>query len=222
MLFWRNSTVYEASLFLATIFGSPRDVSAVVPRLVPDLYLSCSSPHQNIIHAILVSSVHHLQAAYPSQIPFQQYLDTIPHHLFPKESEGRKWLSSLAVSLRTCQYALLERGTRRPAILQILGQDSKLEDSLGLSAVLVAVDSLRAKARDTAWTVMRSAYRELVCHADSINTRKWLERSLCLQSTVSETFMVSLDQFLEQQRLHGAVRAKEGVEGRWIVSKIRS
>ncbi|KAF8628590.1 hypothetical protein AX15_003814 [Amanita polypyramis BW_CC] len=215
--------VYETSLFLAAVFGSLRDASAVAPRLVPDLYLSCPGPHRNIVHAILVSSMHHLLTEYPSQVPFQQYLNFIPHHLFPKESAARKWLTSLAARLRSCQHVSFERETRRSTILRVLEQESsEPEGNLGLSAVLAAVDGLRAKARDSAWTVMRSAYRELVCRADSMNTRRWLERSLCLQSTVSETFTVSLDEFLEQQKLRGAVRAKEGVEGHWIVSKIRS
>ena len=87
---------------------------------------------------------------------------------------------------------------------------------------MVAVDSLRAKVRETAWTVMRSAYRELACHVGSMDTRNWLERSLCLKSTISESFTIPLEQFLDQQSSLGTIRAKEGVEGRWIVCKIRS
>ena len=152
-------------------------------------------------------------------------MDSIPHQLFPKDSAARKWLNSLATCLRKRQYAVFDRETRRSTILHALGLQEEvpgLSEHLGLLAVLAAVDSLRAKARETAWTVMRSAYRELACHVDSTNTRSWLERSLCLASTISEAFTIPLEQFLDQQNSLGAVRAKEGIEGRWIVCKIRS
>ncbi|SRR6266550_848622 len=217
--------VYETSLFLAIIFESPRHASVIIPHLVPDLYLPCSEHSQHVTFTILASSVHHLLAQYPSQGLFHQHLDSIPHQLFPKDSKARKWLTSLASCLRKRQYAMFERESRRSTILRVLclqEEELGLSKHLGSLAVLVAVDSLRAKARETAWTVMRSAYRELACHVGSMDTRNWLERSLCLKSTISESFTIPLEQFLDQQSSLGAVRAKEGVEGRWIVCKIRS
>lgn len=169
--------------------------------------------------------MHQLLVTYPSQGPFHQHLDSIPHQFFPKDSSARKWLTSLASHLRNRQYASFERQTRRSTTLDILGleaRDCNPEEHLGLLAVLAAVDNLRARIRETAWTVVRSAYRELACHVESVNTRSWLERSLCLQSSTSDIFTVTLEQFLEQQRLLGAIKSKEGVEGRWIVCKIRS
>lgn len=217
--------VYETSLLLAIVFGSLRHASAIVPHLVPDLYLSCPVHSQNVVPAILVSSIYHLLAKYPSQGPFHQHMDSIPHQLFPKESAARKWLTALAACLRKRQYAVFERESRRSTILHVLGleeEEPRLSEHLGSMAVLVAMDSLRAKARETAWTVMRSAYRELTCHVDSTNTRSWLERSLCLGSTSAEALTIPLEQFLDQQNSLGAVRAKEGIEGRWIICKIRS
>ena len=216
--------VYETSLLLAVAFGSLRHASAIVPHLVPDLYRSCPVYSQYVTSAILVSSIYHLLANYPSQGPFTQHMDSIRHQLFLKDSAARKWLTSLATCLRKRQYAVFDRETRRSTILHALGLqegDPGLSEHLGSLAVLAAVDSLRAKARETAWTVMRSAYRELACHVDSTNTRSWLERSLCLGSTISEAFTIPLEQFLDQQNSLGAVRAKEGIEGRWIVCKIR-
>jgi len=217
--------VYETSLFLAIIFGSPRHASVIIPHLVPDLYLSCSEHSQYVISPILASSVHHLLAHYPSQGLFHQHLDSIPHQLFPKDSKARKWLTSLASCLRKRQYTVFEIETRRLTILRVLclqEEPGLSKQDLGSLAVLAAVDSLRAKARETAWTVMRSAYRELACHVGSMDTRNWLERSLCLKSTISDSFTIPLDQFLDQQSSLGTVRAKEGVEGRWIVCKVRS
>ena len=91
-------------------------------------------------------------------------------------------------------------------ILHALGLRAGMSEHLGLLAVLVAVDSLRAKATQT---VMRSAYRELACHVDSTNTHSWLELSLCLGSTISRAFTIPLEQFLDQQNFLGAVRARD-------------
>lgn len=215
--------VYETSLFLAIIFDSPRHASAMVSHLVPEMYLSCPLPHHNITFAIIVSLIHHLLVTYPTQGLFQQHLDSIPHHLFAKYSEARKWLITLAACLRNRHYTSFERETRRSTTLRVLGQEDKDPDSvhLGLLAIFVGIDGLRAKARESAWSVMRVAYRELVCHAEYTNTRNWLERSLCLQSAVSEACNVSLDHWLRQQNAVGSIRAKEGAEGRWIVCKTR-
>ncbi|KAF8627424.1 hypothetical protein AX17_006239 [Amanita inopinata Kibby_2008] len=216
--------VYETSLFLATAFASPRHSSAIVHHLVPDLYLSCPAPHQNLIFTIFVSLIHQLVINYPSQGPYVQQLDSIPLCLFPKDSEARKWIASLSASLRTRNYVRFEEQSVRSTLLRVLGlqqeQESKLETNLGLLAICTAVDGLRIKVRETAWTVMRSVYRELTCHVES-ETRDWLGRSLCLHSVLSEDFAISLDHWLEKQHSLGAVRPKEGVQGRWIVCKIR-
>ncbi|KAK2465382.1 hypothetical protein APHAL10511_002736 [Amanita phalloides] len=215
--------VYETSLFLAIIFGSLRHASAIIPHLFSHLYLTCQTPHENAaVLAALVSSMHYLLANYPSQGPFHQHLDSIHHRLLPKDSKERKWLTSLAAYLRNRQYASFERKSQKSAILHVLERKEQNTEDLGLLAVFTAVDGLRAKARETTWTVMRSAYRELACHAGSADTRDWLERSLCLRSIISEASTIALERFLEQQSSLGAVRARQGIEGRWIVCKIRS
>ena len=187
------------------------------------MYLSCPPPHQNVMPTILVSLIHHLLATYPAQGPFHQHLDSIPHRVFPKSCEARKWVNTLATSLRSRHYVSLERETRQSTISRVLGQDGQQldSDSLGALAVFTAVDNLRAKARETAWSVMRVAYRELSCHTESTSTRSWLEQSLLLQSAISESYTITLDNWLGQQNSIGAIRAKEGVEGRWIVCKTR-
>lgn len=93
---------------------------------------------------------------------------------------------------------------------------------LAQTSILVVLDNLRSKARDTAWTVIRSAYREFSCDAKSEDTKIWLSRSLSLQpllNTDDRTW--SPEGWLEEQAIHGGTRKKEGVEGRWIVCKVR-
>ncbi|PFH49947.1 hypothetical protein AMATHDRAFT_146437 [Amanita thiersii Skay4041] len=220
--------VYETSLFLSSIFASPRHASAIIPYLVPELYLSCPSPHPNVMPAILVSLAHHLLVSYPSQGPFQQQLDSIPTSVFPKTSVARLWIASLSASVRTRDYAKFEKLSRQTSILHALGlpenslpqSGSGQKSDLGLLAICASIDALRHRTRETTWSVMRSAYRELACQSES-QTRSWLERSLCLQSNLSSQSTMALDDWLQQQSELGTVRPKEGVEGRWIVCKIR-
>ena len=88
----------------------------------------------------------------------------------------------------------------------------------------VLVDSVRAKARATAWLVIRSAYRELHCVPPPVDvpvvaasTSEWLARSLALHPAEA---MKAVDIWLEQKCAEGEVRRKEGAEGRWIVCKV--
>ena len=86
-------------------------------------------------------------------------------------------------------------------------------------AFYAVVDTLRAKARESTWTVIRSAYREISCHADS-PTRDWLAKSLALQPVLPDSDSATLDQWLQGKSSLNQVRQKEGVEGRWIICKV--
>lgn len=93
--------------------------------------------------------------------------------------------------------------------------------NLAKKALFSLVDALRGKAREATWSVIRSAYRELSCHAEAEGTRDWLMRSLALYSVFPDASGVSVDEWLEKQTRLGRVRPKEGAEGRWIICKIR-
>ena len=95
---------------------------------------------------------------------------------------------------------------------------------LGPRALLFVVDSLRRKAGDSAWDTIRSAYRELSCDPSSLGTKTWLRKSLCLDSVIlgdSSSSDSELESWLEQKIPLGHVRHREGVEGRWIICKVR-
>lgn len=104
------------------------------------------------------------------------------------------------------------------APLSLLPQASP---SLAQRALFTLVESVRAKARISAWNVIRSAYREISCNAESEDTHAWLMRSLCLQSVIYDGHSVEPEQWLEQQSAIGHVRRKEGFEGRWVLSRVR-
>lgn len=102
-------------------------------------------------------------------------------------------------------------------------------DDLALEAMCVLVDGVRAKARATAWLVIRSAYRELHCVSSPADvpvahasTSEWLARSLALRPLGCPGIEATkaVDVWLEQKCTEGEVRRKEGAEARWIVCKV--
>lgn len=235
--------VYETSLFLAILFDSPRQTTLILCHLIPNLYSTLSTPLRNL--TTILSLVHHLVAAYPSQTTFRQHLHSLASSLLPPDSEPSAWITSLAASLRSLNYHQFEKLTRPSSLFQLLKavhqqQKSKTShatvptfasetfdppcsnNNLANRALQTLVESLRLRAREKTWHVIRSAYRELACYPDSGTTRDWLERSLCLSSIITTTKRLSVDEWLQTKSLEGQVRKKDGSsEGKWIICKVR-
>jgi len=232
--------VFEISLFLATIFDSPRQTTAILTHLIPVLYPSFSTPLRNL--TTLLSLIHHLVAAYPSQVPFHQHLRSLPPSVLHQNSESIVWITSLASSLRSLNYSKFEALTRissfshffmvphelqsktAPAEVSVSTSETPGYSCSGVNlanrALQTLVESLRSKAREKTWHVIRSAYRELACHPGFEATRGWLERSLALSAIVPTDTRTDVDDWLEIKSLEGHVRKKEGAsEGRWIICK---
>ena len=129
-------------------------------------------------------------------------------------------------------YAKFGSLSDKKSVLEVIGESTTTLDEnwihansdLGTRALLFVVDSLRRKAGDSAWDTIRSAYRELSCDPSSLGTKTWLRKSLCLDSVIlgdSSSSDSELESWLEQKIPLGHVRHKEGVEGRWIICKVR-
>ncbi|KAF8867620.1 hypothetical protein BD779DRAFT_1694702, partial [Infundibulicybe gibba] len=215
--------VYETSLYLSTLFESQRQAISVIHQLVPELYLSivpttsASLQRNHCIPPILVALVHHLVAVYPSQSQFDQLLSSIPISLFPKNLRAYKWIKSVSASLRCRNYVKFEELTRKYAV-DSLFEDGDGGNQLSRKALYFIVDSLRKKARDTAWKVICSSYREIT---NATDTRDWLKRSLCLDSIIANRNGLEIEQWLQERSKVGDIRQKENIEGRWIVCKNR-
>ncbi|CAL1712457.1 unnamed protein product [Somion occarium] len=105
---------------------------------------------------------------------------------------------------------------------------------LARDALFTLIDNLRSKARNTTSLVLRSAYRELHCDISSKGTTgtvsptcHWLCRSLALPSVSPEyvdddTVVFLIDKWLQEKRAAEEIRPKEGVEGRWILCKVKA
>ncbi|KAJ7867992.1 hypothetical protein B0H13DRAFT_2064903 [Mycena leptocephala] len=218
--------VYETSLYLAVVFDSPRHISPVIPALMSYFQLPSTEPHRNCVQTVLVCLLHHLVAGYPSQREFRAHLTSVPKAFFPDGSAERVWITSVAGCIRARNYAKINKLTQ---VYSLPVDDTTLSFALRESnpelpckALYHLVDSLRNKTREMAWTVMRTAYRELSCQVDSqLNTRGWLERSLGLVAGILGECSIDLNEWLDRESGLGHIRRKDGVEGRWIVCKPR-
>ncbi|KAG6850338.1 hypothetical protein H0H93_014611 [Arthromyces matolae] len=204
--------VYETSLYFAVLFESPKQTTAIIHPLVPSMYRAAPQPHKNRLIIVLISLLHHLIAVYPSQGTFRQFFDTIPSEFLPKTSEAHAWITALARSIRTIDYASFSALTSPSRLstflddkddlsqaLQSLSLNNDDKESLPRRSFFTLMHSLRAKFQATTWNVVRSAYREISCNDEHLTLEQWLEK----EST------------------HGHSRQKEGADGRWLIYKPR-
>ncbi|PPQ85178.1 hypothetical protein CVT25_004185 [Psilocybe cyanescens] len=227
---------YETSLYLSALFDSPKQTISIIPHLLPVRHEHPPkfTSHGPSIYTVLISLLHHLVAQYPSQGTYFQQLDSIPNALLTANSDVMKWMTSLTRCLRARNYAKFANLSQRSHVMDILqpslDKDKALSDTptgpesdgdLGLKAVLNLLEALRKNAGDTAWTTIRSAYRELSCDSISSETQAWLSRSLCLDSLLDPSFSDDAEKWLIDRTPAGHVRRKEGAEGKWIICKVR-
>ena len=223
---------YETSSYLAVLFESNHQASSIFFHLVPELYLNVQESRDRCQITILISLLHNLVSAYPSQSLFRDRLHALPHHIFPQGTAAYLWLSSLSSSLRCRNYVKFEEVTRPTAFAQLLGKSlhksddvpthSKYDPYLCDDAFHALVDKLRTVSRTMTWSVIRHAYRELSFRVELEGTRDWLTRSLALQSVLpGAKSHVPVEEWLEDKAAEGHVRQKEGVEHTYIISKVR-
>ena len=123
-------------------------------------------------------------------------------------------------------YARLAILGNNSRISYIISQGLKSTNSqivsfnLAHDAVLRILDALRQKVAETAWGIIRSAYRELWTDEAGEVTRTWLARSLSLESVHDGDRTIEVLEWLERKVAVGHVRKKDG-QSRWIVCKAR-
>ncbi|KAL4259302.1 hypothetical protein AB1N83_010874 [Pleurotus pulmonarius] len=192
--------VYETSLFLAAIFDSQKQLNSVIPQL-PSLHSS-------------VSEAAHLQ-----------HFDLLPPSFLPRDSAARKWITSVAASLRTHNYVKFAELTHPDAFSHFTAGKASpspsADNSTAHLALQAVVDSLRRRSRDETWNILRTSYREWSCQHDYDYTRTWLEKCLVLRSVSPSGQNITAEQWLEGHTKDRHVRPKEGIDGRWIVCKPR-
>lgn len=189
------------------------------------------------ICSVLISLLHYLTVFYPSQSTYYQHRDSIPDDLLPRNSALSAWLRAITQSMRTRNYARFSSLSQETVILALVNQSrfqAKVDESwsdgqsvspqnnaLATKALIFLAQILRKKVCDTSWSVIRSAYREISCNNDSPETKDWLKRMLTLQPLNSENKEHIIEAWLDEKASLGHVRRKDGVEGRWIICKVR-
>lgn len=215
--------VYETSFHLAVLFNVHRQIGSIIPHLFGDLLRTNISNEKDPSVAILVCLLYHLVAEYPSQLTYRNFLDSLPSVFRFKDTSAYTWIKNLSRSIRTRNYVQFELLTHQSALVDLVGDrcpDPTSIQHVARLAFYFLVDCLHSRNRSTTWTVLRSAYRELSCHSES-ETRAWLTRTLVLHPVASPKAVADLDGWLESESLLGHVRRKDGVDGRWIVCKVR-
>jgi hypothetical protein len=226
-------------MLLSILFAAPAQTTSIISHLVPGMYATQRDLPSSSESSTVVSLLHFLAIGYPSQSRYMEHLGSVPKAFL--SAVPRRWLRDLTCALRQHNFARLERLTTRASALKALRLDPEVDiksrnsttegpANLVLEAMCTLLDSLRARARETAWAVLRSAYRELSCprpsEAAPSHTRDWLLRSLTLQAVAYKKARdkddTLLDEWIQQRVSSGELRPKEGVDGRWIVCKAKS
>ncbi|KAJ3828173.1 hypothetical protein EV361DRAFT_384627 [Lentinula raphanica] len=229
--------VCETSLYLATLFNNTRQINSISGYFLLNpsesttelsLQPKCSTC------ALVIALINQLILGHPSQTSYRKSIHSIPPSLLQSIPGVHRWITNLSSSLYSNNFCQIEKLTRRssldllfdellPELLSVKFNDLSISlhpidsnSDLARKAFYHAVDILRIKARDSAWRIIRTSYRELACNTES-ETRNWLTRSLSLDVRTEDS--CTLDTWLEEKRVAGHIRPKEGVDGRWIVCR---
>ncbi|KIO05369.1 hypothetical protein M404DRAFT_141071, partial [Pisolithus tinctorius Marx 270] len=234
-----GSSLYETSLYLSIMFESSvgmLDTTSILARLVPGMYTTIVRPLQSSqsqspsqssasLTAILML-LHTLIITYPSQRAYFDTLKSIPECILDRKSETYVWVRAVARCLGGCDFVEFEKLTRGSSVFDLVASTapnaqaipSRHTLDLARTALRVLLSRLRAKARDRAWVVFRSAYREI---SEGDEVKRWLERYLALESSVPGTGKIPFDEWIRERERDGHVGRKEGAVGKWVVCKLR-
>ena len=173
----------------------------------------------------------YIVSAYPSQSLYYERLHSLPPSFLPTQSPAEIWMSSLTSCLRSRNYIKFEELTRPTAFAHIIHEPKKISSlnpllspsglDLARKAFYNIMSKLRAVSRETTWSVIRYTYRDLSLRAGDGTTRDWLSRSLALPSVIPGERDIPVEEWLQRKIGEGHARAKEGVEGKYIICKVR-
>lgn len=227
------------------MFDSPVQTSASQSHLIQLLGLlrrpsdlsSVSPIHKKAIAFLVTSSLLNLAEAYPSQSSYYRNLDASRN--LPQSPNDEMvidclgWIHSLRSSLNTRNYVQSQRLTDSRRVNSIvdklvLSEASDNDNAAPLDDLLTKViykliDSLRDKLRESAWQVLRVAYRELtvsVANDVDLANSGWAGRALFFDVVESDSKSLSgLEMWTQQKVSEGQLLEKAGVDGRWVICR---
>ena len=229
------SLAYETSLHLATMFKNSRQISFIYPHLFSMLYPSVPSTTITRDVTVTIALLHELSSGFPSQTQFLGPYMTHVRNASPLAKPLYLWLKEVAASLRCSNYFIFEAKTCRGQLFRLLRSidpsfenhwvtgSSESGQHLQYKAFMSAVHVLQEQAQKHFWSIIRTAYRELGLHPESVDNRKWLARSLALLHSdwQGDEFSAELDRWIEDEGTKGTIARKEGAVGRWTLVRPR-
>lgn len=176
--------------------------------------------------AILISLLNTLVHEYPRQDSFHSlsrwFYCLDKGSFWGKNSSSFRYIKTLSEALIINNLSRFEQLSREQSVgelfVHIIPSDDQTEGSLAQIALRALINDLRSKVNDTAWGILRAAYRE----ADSINSGDWLARALILSVPSTDKSPSQKAKYIDTWFLNKPkiqVTPKEGVEGRWMLHR---
>ncbi|KLO18567.1 hypothetical protein SCHPADRAFT_113593 [Schizopora paradoxa] len=240
--------VYELSFYLAILFDSPAQISASQSHFTqlfetlrqPSDFSSTSSLHRKATAFLVTSSLLNLTEGYPSQKLYYRDLEdfkNLPQSPNDKSDvDCQAWIRSLRSSLNMRNYVQSQHLTSFRRVNSIvdrlipsesqseasINNTAPLDDLLG-KVIFRLIDSLREKLRESAWQVLRAAYRELtVSTANDVDLANsaWVGRALFFDiEDADKKSMSGLENWKDEKVGEDQLIGKAGMDGRWMICR---
>ncbi|KAF8308199.1 hypothetical protein DL93DRAFT_2231783 [Clavulina sp. PMI_390] len=226
--------VYETSAFLAIVASSARNPAGpILSHLLLDFPAekvteSAPSTAQHFLcDAAFIYLLDLMVSEYPSQRAFRPAFSDLRRSNVVSQ-ECQVYIERLSLLLRRNDFLSVSSTTRleSKSLAKVLKSPSRPPNPspLFMEALQTLMERLRSKARDTAWLVIRSAYRE----ADVNASQEWLSRSLLLSSRsyadgAADAGQVPVSQWFKDRASMGETEAllRDGktLDGRWTLRR---
>lgn len=214
---------YETSLYLSILFecSVAQDMSTAILSHLVDMHTnsSCTSPSTT---TTTIHLLHLLLSGYPSQKAYLDRLRSLTSQSTAiQEGAPTAWIRALARSLRRYEFITFDVLSRIDGF-ESSHRSSTTEqsiismgpfDDLARAAISTLLTRLRSKARETAWNVMRGAYR-MVSLSDE-EEGEWWRRYLVLDGASR----VDAKTWMEGKCKAGDVILEK--EGCWKLCRVR-
>lgn len=167
-----------------------------------------------------------LSSEYPSQRTFlPAFRDASEHHHIPQKMA--LFLQRLSTALRRSDFLLVFSLTRSDSSLMTSALNPQYRppnpSPLFADALDTLLERIRTRARDSAWIMLRTAYREADTSASGAWLLRWLQLPAHDLKSGSTDSLLELTRWFEGRTSTGEVeklmRDGEPVKGRWTLRR---
>ena len=218
--------VYETSLHLSILFDC--SVAQDMPTIILPHLLNMYNPNTSCLTTVTtIHLLYLLFTGYPSQQAYFNRLKTLTSRSrTTQEGAPSTWIRALARALHRYDFITFdvlsrvdafERSHSCPPSCESMTTGRSIAmgpfDDLAKAAISTLLARLRSKARETAWSVMKGAYR--VVSVSDQDEGEWMGRYLSLDGASR----VDVEEWMEGKRKVGDVILER--KGWWKVCRVR-